>query len=104
MKRKSLTPNGKNIEIALELLELSLILKKSVHNQERKNNIYNRSLYKKASSGIPVGTSLAAIVKYASDLGILSPAMMWNKISKHKQRKVTPEQLKKDLETIEDEA
>lgn len=46
----------------------------------------------------------AAIVKYASDLGILSPAMMWNKISKHKQRKVTPEQLKKDLETIEDEA
>ena len=46
----------------------------------------------------------AAIVKYASDLGILSPATMWNKISKHKQRKVTPEQLKKDLETIEDEA
>lgn len=46
----------------------------------------------------------AAIVKYASDLGILSPAMMWNKISKHKKRKVTPEQLKKDLEAIEDEA
>jgi hypothetical protein len=46
----------------------------------------------------------AAIVKYASDLGILSPAMMWNKISKHKKRKVTPEQLKNDLEAIEDEA
>jgi hypothetical protein len=46
----------------------------------------------------------AAIVKYASDLGILSPTMMWNKISKHKKRKVTSEQLKKDLETIEDEA
>lgn len=46
----------------------------------------------------------AAIVKYASDLGILSPTMMWNKISKHKKRKVTPEQLKKDLEAIEDEA
>ena len=46
----------------------------------------------------------AAIVKYASDLGILSPAMMWNKISKHKKRKVTPRQLKKDLEAIEDEA
>lgn len=46
----------------------------------------------------------AAIVKYASDLGILSPAMMWNKISKHKKRKVTPEQLKRDLEAIEDEA
>lgn len=46
----------------------------------------------------------AAIVKYASDLGILSPAMMWNKISKHKKRKVTPEHLKKDLEALEDEA
>ncbi|MEW6110246.1 MAG: hypothetical protein AB1632_13930 [Nitrospirota bacterium] len=46
----------------------------------------------------------AAIVKYASDLGILSPAMMWNKISKHKKRKVTPQQLKKDLEALEDEA
>ena len=45
----------------------------------------------------------AAIVKYASDLGILSPAMMWNKISRHKKRKVTPEQLKKDLEAIDDE-
>lgn len=30
MKRYSLKPKGKNIEIALELLELSLILKKSV--------------------------------------------------------------------------
>ncbi|MDI6801730.1 MAG: hypothetical protein QMD01_06765 [Thermodesulfovibrionales bacterium] len=39
----------------------------------------------------------ATIVKYASDLGILSPAVMWNKISRHKRRKVTPEQLKKDL-------
>lgn len=46
----------------------------------------------------------AAIIKYASDLGILSPAMMWNKISKHKKRKVTPEQLKRDLEALEDEA
>ncbi len=47
----------------------------------------------------------AAIIKYASDLGILSPAMMWNKIRKHKKRKkVTPEQLKTDMEALEDEA
>ncbi|MCI0468745.1 MAG: hypothetical protein L0Y62_01610 [Nitrospirae bacterium] len=46
----------------------------------------------------------AAIVKYASDLGILSPAMMWDKICKHKKRKTTPKQLKKDLEALEDEA
>jgi len=36
MKKKPLKPNGKNIEIALELLELSLILKKSVHKARNK--------------------------------------------------------------------
>jgi hypothetical protein len=30
MKKTPLKPNGKNIEIALELLELSLAIKKSV--------------------------------------------------------------------------
>jgi len=36
MKKKPLKPNGKNIEIALELLELSMILKKSVHKAIKK--------------------------------------------------------------------
>lgn len=45
----------------------------------------------------------AAIIKYASDIGVLSPEMLWNKIVRHKRRKVTPEQLMKDLETIENE-
>jgi Arc/MetJ-type ribon-helix-helix transcriptional regulator len=45
----------------------------------------------------------AAIVKYASDPGILSPAVMWKKITKHKRRKVTARQLMKDLEASEDE-
>jgi len=36
MKKKTLKPNGKNIEIALELLELSIILKKSVHKAIKK--------------------------------------------------------------------
>ena len=45
----------------------------------------------------------AAIVKYSSDLGIIDPAMLWNRIDKHKRRKVTPEQLMKDIEAIEDE-
>lgn len=39
----------------------------------------------------------AAIVKYASDLGLFSPKLLWKGIVKHKRRKVTPEQLKKDL-------
>lgn len=45
----------------------------------------------------------AAIIKYASDLGIFSPEMLWNKIGKFKRRKVTPKQLMKDLEEIENE-
>ena len=45
----------------------------------------------------------AAIIKYASDLGIFSPGMLWDIIIRHKRRKVTPEQLEKDLEAIEDE-
>ena len=45
----------------------------------------------------------AAIIKYASDLGIFSPEMLWNKIGKFKRRKVTPKQLIKDHEEIENE-
>lgn len=45
----------------------------------------------------------AAIIKYASDMGILSPEIIWTRITGHKRRKVTPAQLMKDLETVEDE-
>lgn len=45
----------------------------------------------------------AAIIKYASDIGVLSPETLWNRIIRHKKRKVTPEQLMKDLEMIENE-
>lgn len=45
----------------------------------------------------------AAIVKYASDLGVLSPSVLWGRIVRHKRRKVTPQQLMKDLQAIEDE-
>ncbi len=45
----------------------------------------------------------AAIIKYASDLGIFSPEMLWDRVRKHKRRKVSPEQLKRDIEAIEDE-
>ncbi|HLG29363.1 MAG TPA: hypothetical protein VI387_04060 [Candidatus Brocadiales bacterium] len=45
----------------------------------------------------------AAIIKYASDLGILSPEMLWNKIGKYKRRKVTPRQLMNELRMIENE-
>jgi hypothetical protein len=45
----------------------------------------------------------AAIIKYASDLGLVSPEMLWNKISRHKRRKVTPSQLMKDIEAVGNE-
>lgn len=41
IKRYSLKPKGRNIEIALELLELSLILKKSV-KKAAKNKISSK--------------------------------------------------------------
>jgi hypothetical protein len=46
----------------------------------------------------------AAIIKYAADLGLMSPEMLWQKITRHKRRKVTPAQLMRDIETISDEA
>ena len=46
----------------------------------------------------------AVIIKYASDLGLMSPALLWQKISRHKRRKVTPAQLMKDIEAISNEA
>ncbi|MBI5674648.1 MAG: hypothetical protein HZC48_02310 [Nitrospirae bacterium] len=46
----------------------------------------------------------AAIIKYASDLGLMSPDMLWQKITRHKRRKVTPAQLMRDIESISNEA
>ena len=45
----------------------------------------------------------AAIIKYASDLGLMSPEMLWRKITRHKRRQVTPAQLMKDIEAVTDE-
>jgi len=46
----------------------------------------------------------AAIIKYASDLGLMSPDMLWQKITRHKRRKVTSAQLMRDIEAISNEA
>ena len=45
----------------------------------------------------------AAIFKYAMDMGVLSRQAIWQEMEKIKRRKVTPAQLAKDLETLEDE-
>jgi len=46
----------------------------------------------------------AAILKYAMDMGVLSRETIWQEMKKTEKRAVTPEQLAKDLETLEDEA
>lgn len=46
----------------------------------------------------------AAIIKYAADLGLMSPEMLWHKITRHKRRKVTPAQLRRDIEAACNEA
>lgn len=46
----------------------------------------------------------AAILKYAFDLGLLRREDLWTKITKVKRRGVSPDQLKTDLERLEDEA
>lgn len=45
----------------------------------------------------------AAIIKYAADLGLISPEVLWQKITRHKRRKVTPAQLMKDIVAVRNE-
>jgi Arc/MetJ-type ribon-helix-helix transcriptional regulator len=45
----------------------------------------------------------AAILKYAMDIGVLDRRALWQKMGEVKRRKVTPDRLVKDLETLEDE-
>lgn len=45
----------------------------------------------------------AAIIKYATDMGVLSRQTIWQEMGKVKRRKITPGQLTKDLEILEDE-
>jgi len=46
----------------------------------------------------------AAILKYAMDIGVLSRKAIWQEMETAKRRKITPKQLAKDLETLEDES
>ena len=45
----------------------------------------------------------AAILKYAMDIGVLDRGGIWKKLEGIRKRRVTPAQLKKDLESLEDE-
>ncbi|MBM4249971.1 MAG: hypothetical protein FJ149_11190 [Euryarchaeota archaeon] len=58
------------------------------------------------SSGLFASKSEAirsAIVKYGMDLGLLRRRHLWARLNRLPRRKVSPAQLKKDIERIEDE-
>jgi len=43
----------------------------------------------------------AAIMKYAVDSGLLSREDLWKRVKAHKRRKVSPDELAKDLQSFE---
>ena len=46
----------------------------------------------------------AAILKYAMDIGVLNRKTIWQEMETAKRRRITPKQLAKDLENLEDES
>ena len=62
------------------------------------NEMTNLGLFKDKSEAMR-----SAIIKYAIDLGIFRKKSLWQKIDQHSRRYVTPEQLKIDLENLENE-
>ena len=46
----------------------------------------------------------AAILKYAMDIGVLNRKAIWRAMETAKRREITPKQLAKDLEKLEDES
>jgi len=46
----------------------------------------------------------SALIKYAIDLGMFKRKTLWKEIESMPRRRVSPTQLKKDFETIENEA
>jgi Arc/MetJ-type ribon-helix-helix transcriptional regulator len=45
----------------------------------------------------------AALIKYAIDLNLLDKKTIWKEIQAHKKRKISPEQLAMDIQSIKDE-
>jgi len=44
----------------------------------------------------------AAIMKYAVDSGLLSREDLWNRVKAHKRRGVSPDELERDLQSLEE--
>lgn len=44
----------------------------------------------------------AAIMKYAVDSGLLSKEDLWKRVKAHRRRKVRPDELERDLQSLEE--
>jgi Arc/MetJ-type ribon-helix-helix transcriptional regulator len=44
----------------------------------------------------------AAIMKYAVDSGLLNRADLWNRVKAYKRRGVSPDELERDLQSLEE--
>ncbi len=45
----------------------------------------------------------AALIKYAIDLNLLDRKKIWHEIQAHKKRRISPEQLAADIQSVRDE-
>ena len=71
-----------------------------LNEQESKilDDMMNLGLFRNRSEAMR-----SAIIKYAIDLGIFRKKSLWKRIDSYPGRDVTPEQLKIDLEKLENE-
>lgn len=79
-------------------MESTLTLKIKGIEAEILNKMVSLGLFNTKSEAIR-----SALIKYAIDLGLLERKNIWAKIEEYPRRKITPEQLVKDLEMLENE-
>ena len=79
-------------------METNLTLKFRGIEAEVLDEMIKKGLFNTKSEAIR-----SALVHYSLELGLLGRARLWNEIKNFPKRKVSPKQLAKDLEKLEDE-
>lgn len=74
-------------------------LKLGTSEQEAIDRMIKAGLFNTRDEAIRV-----AIIKYAIDVGLLSPGELWEEIQNYGRRDINPEKLQRDLDELEDEA
>jgi Arc/MetJ-type ribon-helix-helix transcriptional regulator len=87
-----------NAIISGEAMETTLTIKFRGIEAELLEDMIKSGLFASKSEAIR-----SAIIKYAIDLGMIKRRYLWDRLNRLPRRKVSPEQLQKDIERIEDE-